>query len=90
MASVLTMYEGMAADEQPDKINEGKSPMQVISDAGVSALLLLLSLLLLQVCPVLLITITFNSPALIGARVRSCKHSAFVVLIALCVFPGGA
>lgn len=23
------MYEGMAADEQPDKINEGKAPMQV-------------------------------------------------------------
>lgn len=24
------MYEGMAADEQPDKINEGKAPMQVL------------------------------------------------------------
>ncbi|CAB1096368.1 unnamed protein product [Ectocarpus sp. CCAP 1310/34] len=32
MASVRTMYEGMAADEQPDKINEGKSPMQVALD----------------------------------------------------------
>lgn len=29
MASVRSMYEGMAADEQPDKINEGKAPMQV-------------------------------------------------------------
>ncbi|CAN0236820.1 unnamed protein product [Hapterophycus canaliculatus] len=29
LASVLSMYEGMAADEQPDKINEGKAPMQV-------------------------------------------------------------
>ncbi|CAM9275876.1 unnamed protein product [Scytosiphon promiscuus] len=32
MASVLSMYEGMAADEQPDKINEGKAPMQVALD----------------------------------------------------------
>ena len=29
MASVQAMYAGMAADEQADKINEGKAPMQV-------------------------------------------------------------
>lgn len=30
LASVQAMYEGMAADEQADKINEGKAPMQVV------------------------------------------------------------
>ncbi|CAM9282964.1 unnamed protein product [Ascophyllum nodosum] len=32
MASVQAMYAGMAADEQADKINEGKAPMQVALD----------------------------------------------------------
>lgn len=31
MASVRSMYVGMAEDEQGDKITEGKAPMQVMT-----------------------------------------------------------